>query len=496
MDRKVIGIAAACGLILWLADAALDTLFFQRGTFLDHVVRPTPPHELYVRIVTLGAFVAFGMALGLVLGKSRQTEAAARAAESSLRQHAERLEILRAIDTGVLAARSPDAIAQAVVEQIPRLVPCYRATVTLFDGRGGEVALLASYDDGATEVGAGRRLPLDGSFGDLERLRAGELFEMPDTVAAAALPPLLAQLKAEGLRCSIVVPLVAAGELLGSLNLGSRAPRAFTAADKEIAREVAAPLAIAIQQSRLLEQVRGEATELERRVAERTAELEAFSYSVSHDLRAPLRAIDGFGRALAEERGAQLDAEGQRLLRVIRDSAGRMGQLIDDLLAFSRVGRQPVTPAPVDMTGLFRECFARLQSAEPGRDLRLAVGDLPPARGDVTMLRQAVENLLANAIKFTRTRAAALIEVGALPASDPPAYFVRDNGVGYDPSYAGKLFGVFQRLHSSDDFEGTGVGLAIVRRVVERHGGRIWAESQPERGATFYFTLPAAKEAS
>jgi signal transduction histidine kinase len=240
---------------------------------------------------------------------------------------------------------------------------------------------------------------------------------------------------------------------------------------------------------------------LERRVAERTAqleaankELEAFSYSVSHDLRAPLRAIDGFTRILAEEYTTRLDDEGRRLLGVVCGEARRMGQLIDDLLAFSKMSRQQAESAPIDMTALAQAVFAECAAQAPGRQLQFQVQPLPPARGDHVMLRQVMQNLCSNAIKYTRPRAVAQIEIGGRAEGEENLYYVKDNGVGFDMKYADKLFGVFQRLHAADRFEGTGVGLALVQRVIHRHGGRIWAEAKLNEGATFYFTLPMKKD--
>jgi PAS domain S-box-containing protein len=223
-------------------------------------------------------------------------------------------------------------------------------------------------------------------------------------------------------------------------------------------------------------------------------ELESFSYSVSHDLRAPLRAIHGFARILLEDHGTKLDPEATRLLTVIDDNTKRMGQLIDDLLSFSRLGRKELESSRVDMTELVRNVADDIRRTAGDRPLEIAIGPLPPARGDRDMLRQAITNLLDNAAKFTRRREPGRIEVGHRADGPETIYFVKDNGAGFDQRYAGKLFGVFQRLHRADEFEGTGVGLAIVQRIVQRHGGRVWAEGQPDAGATFFFTLRGASD--
>jgi PAS domain S-box-containing protein len=244
--------------------------------------------------------------------------------------------------------------------------------------------------------------------------------------------------------------------------------------------------------------------DLELRVKERTKELseanqslvaankelESFSYSVSHDLRAPLRAIDGFSKMVLKGYADKLDEEGRRKLNIIRSNAQQMDQLINDLLAFSRWGRKEMANASLDMEALVRSTWRELTLLNPERRIQFSVQRLPQAVGDQTLIKEVVVNLLSNAIKFTKSREAAMVEVDAYVEEERNVYFVRDNGVGFDMQYYDKLFGVFQRLHSSDEFEGTGVGLAIVDRIIHRHGGKVWAEAKVGEGATFYFTLP------
>jgi len=236
--------------------------------------------------------------------------------------------------------------------------------------------------------------------------------------------------------------------------------------------------------------------ELEARVHRRTAELqaanrelEAFSYSVSHDLRAPLRAINGFAGIVLEDFAPQLPAECRDLLERMRKGGLRMGELIDDLLAFARLSRQPLNRQTIDVAQLVGDVLAELHLNDGGRQVETYIGQLPPCQGDRALLKQVWTNLLSNAAKYSRVRTPAVIDIGVETHNGECAYFVRDNGVGFDMQYSHKLFGVFQRLHRSEDFEGTGVGLAIVQRIIHRHGGRAWATSQVNRGATFYFTL-------
>jgi signal transduction histidine kinase len=236
--------------------------------------------------------------------------------------------------------------------------------------------------------------------------------------------------------------------------------------------------------------------ELEQRVIERTAqleaanrELEAFSYSISHDLRAPLRAINGFARILLEEHAPHMADAAQEYLALVRDNAQQMGQLIDDLLAFSRLSRQPLSKQPVAPADLVQQALSDLRPLQEGRRVNFTIGELPICQADPALLKQVFVNLLANALKFTGRREVAMIEVGCREASETHVYFVKDNGVGFNMAYANKLFGVFQRLHPAEEYDGTGVGLAIVQRIIHRHGGSVWAEAAVGQGATFSFTL-------
>ena len=240
--------------------------------------------------------------------------------------------------------------------------------------------------------------------------------------------------------------------------------------------------------------------ELEQRVLERTRELEianrdleAFSFSVSHDLRAPLRIIQGFCEVFIEDFGSGLPEEGRGLLKRIEEGAQRMSRLIEDLLNFSRAGRSTMKPTRVAMGDLVRAVMTELTEQSPSGKVEIDIAELPDGWGDPALIRQVLVNLLSNALKFSSTRPSARIEVTSTEHEGQHVYHIADNGVGFDEAYAHKLFGVFQRLHSEESFAGTGIGLSIVKRIIERHGGRIWAEGRPNEGATFSFTLPVVE---
>jgi len=282
----------------------------------------------------------------------------------------------------------------------------------------------------------------------------------------------------------------------------AEAVRARTGGNEDAKVPVSGPVevaGVARELNRLIEASARAERELEDRVRERTVQLEAankelesFSYSVSHDLRAPLRAIDGFSRMLTDDYGERLDKEGKRLLGVIRENSQRMAQLIDDLLNFARLGKKPLACSEIDMTALAGEVYRELRAADPRGEAEFGLAPLPQGWGDSAMLRQVLVNLLSNALKYASRERALRIEARGWTEGDQNVYCVKDNGVGFDMKYYDKLFGVFQRLHSASEFPGTGVGLAIVQRVVHRHGGRVWAESKPDEGSSFYFSLPKA----
>lgn len=304
-----------------------------------------------------------------------------------------------------------------------------------------------------------------------------------------------------GTKSYVAMPIRYDEKVVGTININSLTVDAFDKEELQLLETVGIQVEAAVHNAKIVETLRATEkenrdlnAELERRLEELTAvnkELEAFSYSVSHDLRAPLRAIDGFSRILLEDYSSMLDEEGHRLFSVIRSNTLNMGQLIDDLLAFSRLGRQDVVPLEVNISEMARQVYQELEPRDSGQAPKFTLNHLPAAFGDRAMIRQVLTNLISNAIKFTRGRGSeGSIEMTGHSNGRENIYRITDNGIGFDMTYVDKLFGVFQRLHSQNEFEGTGVGLALVKRIVVRHGGRVWAEGKVGEGASFYFTLP------
>ncbi len=307
-----------------------------------------------------------------------------------------------------------------------------------------------------------------------------------------------------GFRSSAALPIRAGSRVIGAFTTYSSTPQFFTGEEINLLSSLAEDIAFAIE-SGANEKKRLEAEdalrrlneELEQKVIDRTVklesankELEAFSYSVSHDLKAPVRIIDGFSRILLEDHADNLDDIGKNLLKLIRGNTKKMDELIGGLLALSHAGRQELRISVIDMKGLARSVFEELKAGDQERKIKCEIGTLPSVQGDHVLIRTVFTNLLSNAIKFTGRKDKAVLEVGGGSEGDENIYYVKDNGAGFNMEYADKLFGVFQRLHSSKEFEGTGVGLSIVRRIIQRHGGRVWADSKVNEGTTIYFALP------
>jgi len=365
-------------------------------------------------------------------------------------------------------------------------------------------AEVSSFD--ATSVDLARRIVSEGSPVGIVRIRSDleaiydRLGHFAVIVAGVLLVSLAAALLVSRVsQRAISSPLAAvaavARQVSQEKDYAVRVPRVGNAYELAVLVDSFNAMLLEIQQrDRSLQDAQAQ---LEARVRERTqelhasnSELEAFSYSVSHDLRAPLRHITGFATLLDQQAGGSLDDQGRRYLTTITEAAARMARLIDDLLAFSRMGRASMSKRCVDLSQLVREARDEVAADLNGRRIVWEIQDLPPVDADPALLRPVLVNLLSNAVKYTGTRDQARIEVGTESRTGELVVFVRDNGVGFDMAYAHKLFGVFQRLHRADEFSGTGIGLANVRRIIQRHGGQTWAEGAVDAGATFYFSLP------
>jgi PAS domain S-box-containing protein len=414
-------------------------------------------------------------------------------AEEQLRRSADRLAMLHDMDQAIVSAQSLGEIGRAALGRMRRMVPCHRCSVVLFDLRRSQAQMIAGF-------AAGSHLePAPFPIADLaaaETLRQGTVRYIEDLSTAENLSPFHRQLLAEGMRTVLSVPLVVEGEAIGEITLSSTTPSGFDAEHRDIALEVATPIAIAIQQARLREELARQTAELERRVAERsaavravTAELETVLYSVSHDLRAPLRHMLGFCRLLVDESGPELPPAALHYAQRIHQAADRMSTLVDDLVTLSRIGRQDLLLRELNLTPLVEDVVGQLRARTDGRSIDWQVEELPTVQVDPSLIKVALTNLLSNAVKFTRPREQAVIRIRPIDAEGQVGLAIEDNGVGFKMAYAGKLFGMFQRLHRADEFEGNGAGLAIVQRIVHKHGGRVWAEAEPDRGATFYVTL-------
>ncbi|HKX03741.1 MAG TPA: GAF domain-containing protein [Methylomirabilota bacterium] len=418
--------------------------------------------------------------------------------QEDLAKHAERLRVLHEIDRAIITETAPVAIAEAVLWRLRDLLGVPRAIVNLFDWEAGEVEWLAAVGRHRMHLGPGVRYPLS-LAGDVAALRRGE----PQIVDVDRLPstPQAQALLASGVHVYMVVPMIAGHDLIGSVSFGGDQVQ-FSAEQVAIAQEVAAQLAIAITQARLHEQVTRQAAELEQRVAERTRaletanhELEVFTHTVSHDLKAPLRGMEGFAQALEEDFAERLDDTGRDFLSRIRASAGRMSRLIDELLQYSRIEKRPGERGAVALAPLLDELLDELAGEIQARGIRvtvdLAVGEVI---GEREGLREALANLLSNAVKFSPPKDGT-IAVRACREGERVVLAVADRGVGFDMQYHDRIFGIFERLHRQEEYPGTGVGLAIVRKVAERHGGRAWAESEVGRGSTFFLAIPDAPAA-
>ncbi len=417
--------------------------------------------------------------------------------EEALQRYTQRLMILHEIDRYIAMARSPKNIADTVLEHIRKLISCWRACVNLYEPDTDEFVVLSCKADGESMIKPGMRF--SAPTGWAERVLA-QRYKIIDDTRSIPEPyePLIRLVVTDGTRSVLSTSLLVEGNLVGALILGSKTPSAFTAEDIEIAREVTDQLAVAIYQAGLREEIERYSAELEKRVAQRTAQLEtankdleSFSYSVSHDLRAPLRAISGFASIVARRYHAVLNDEGRHYVDNIVLASKRMGQLIDDLLQYARLGRSSVRCERVPLGEVFESLSSDLAAslAEINGTLCIA-DDLPEIMGDKTLISQVFANLLENAITYRQPGLPVQVTVSCQTENKDIIVCVGDNGIGISAEYHEKIFNVFQRLHSDDEYPGTGIGLATVNKSVGLLGGRVWVESDVGGGSKFFVKLP------
>ena len=416
-------------------------------------------------------------------------------AEQAVRKSEEYFHFLNDLAEATRPLASPAQIMAVTARMLGEHLHASRCAYADVENDGDQFTILHDYTDGCASTVGRYHLSLFGPRA-VATLQSGQTLIVRNVETELLPDEGAVMFNAIGIKAIITCPLVKDGGLRAMMAVHQATPRDWKADEILVVQEVVERCWATIERRTAEDQLNLLNAELEQRVLERTEqleaankELEAFSYSVSHDLRAPLRTMDGVSQAVLEDYGPQLPEEGRRYLQTIREGAQRMAALIDDLLGFARLSRQVLTQQTVAMDLLVRTVLEELNPPQQERQIEIHVGELPTCLGDAALLKQVWLNLISNALKYTSQRNPAVVDIGCTLLNDTNTYFVRDNGTGFDMQYADKLFGVFQRLHRAEDYEGTGVGLAIVQRVVHRHGGRVWADASVDRGATFYFTL-------
>ena len=422
--------------------------------------------------------------------QSASPQRTAFSAETPAERQLRELRALHALAEAINRCAAVEAVYPETLQALRWISGADRAALLLFDA-GGTMRFAAW--DGLSER---YRDAVEGHSPWAANEEQAQPIQVVHPEREPSIAHLLPVLREEGIASLAFVPVAHQGRLLGKFMLYFDAPHEMQADEIRLALTVAEYLALAISRQAAVEESRRLNAELEVRVRRRTRqledanrEMESFCYSVSHDLRAPLRALDGFARILLEDAGAILDDGDKDNLRRIIAASERMGRLMDDLLRLSRIGRAGMRLGEVDLDALARQIAGRLQSDEPQRRVAVRFASGMTVRADAGLMRIALENLIGNAWKYTRRNPEPCIELGQAEENGRSYFYVKDNGAGFDMRYAGKLFAPFQRLHAPSEFEGNGIGLAIVQRIVLRHGGRIWAESEPGRGTTLCFTL-------
>ena len=468
-------------------------------------------------VFTKRQLIAVAQSYGHALAVAQEQTEALRDSEAALRRSAQRLASLHLIDRSILEAHSSEALIRAALSRMRQLVPYQQAFVVLFNFQTRTAQILAGIENGDFRR-EGTTMPIEDFEPDVALQQ--EILYVEDIAAVESCSPALSRLLSAGAGSYLTIPLVVEENLIGELNLVATQKAAFAPEDQEIAKEVADQLAIAMQQSNLREELQRYTSELEQRVAQRTAaleetnsELEAFSYSVSHDLRAPLRTMQGFTQALLEDYGSQLDSIGQDYARYIVESAVQMDTLISELLTYSRLSRVEIQIQPIDLSVVVAVVLRQLDVELQQRQAQVTVEEpLPQVMAHRTTLAQILTNLLTNAFKFVAPGVQPRIRVWAEEREEEDAktprhaqegnspqgkwvrLWVEDNGIGIAAEHQERIFRVFERLHGVETYPGTGIGLALVRKGIERMGGRVGVDSQLNQGSRFWIELVKSED--
>lgn len=416
-------------------------------------------------------------------------------ARNELRRYTSRLEQLYELDRAILSGKDMDSIAEIAIERLHEQLGSDRASMYLFDYDNGTAKIVAVAENETSNLAQGYIFPIEKVF-TVYNPHSNSIKCIEDLDAYPTKTPFHFEIIDSGYKAYATIPIFIEEKHYGCLNISYRTPTKFTAFQLDFASSMATSLAIGIQNLYLKKQIEDYTNELENKVLERTLklesankELEAFSYSVSHDLRAPLRAIDGFAQALFEDYTSELDQTGKDYVRRIRNASQRMALLIDDMLKLSRVTRHELATESIDLSEIAKAITAEISAATPEREVSVSIEQDMTDTADPQLVKIALTNLFENAFKFTSKKEIASIQFGYKDENGGRVYFIKDNGAGFDMKFSSKLFGAFQRLHKAEEYPGTGIGLATVQRIISKHGGRVWADSIPNVGTTFFFTL-------